>query len=202
MKFWQQKWRSMNGFRRMILVVLALMLVGFGAAMAAAQTRLPFISDGEGRLTPKAEGETLVYSGQLDGGQVRLTVQPDGTAEYQWETLTYGPYQLEGSPEAPVSSALVGPNARGVTIRQGDRILFWGSYDPAPKNVLFTLVSDGAPLAERARIPVEDAGQQEHAPRLIVLCQAALREELHQGDWGVFGIGALLTLLVMAWVLL
>ena len=28
MKFWQQKWRSMNGFRRMILVVLALMLVG------------------------------------------------------------------------------------------------------------------------------------------------------------------------------
>ena len=30
MKFWQQKWRSMNGFRRMILVVLALMLVGFG----------------------------------------------------------------------------------------------------------------------------------------------------------------------------
>ena len=126
MKFWQQKWRSMNGFRRMILVVLALMLVGFGAAMAAAQTRLPFISDGEGRLTPKAEGETLVYSGQLDGGQVRLTVRPDGTAEYQWETLTYGPYQLEGSPEAPVSSALVGPNARGVTIRQGDRILFWG----------------------------------------------------------------------------
>ena len=115
MKFWQQKWRSMNGFRRMILVVLALMLVGFGAAMAAAQTRLPFISDGEGRLTPKAEGETLVYSGQLDGGQVRLTVRPDGTAEYQWETLTYGPYQLEGSPEAPVSSALVGPNARGVT---------------------------------------------------------------------------------------
>lgn len=202
MKFWQQKWRSMNGFPRMILVVLALMLVGFGAAMAAAQTRLPFISDGEGRLTPKAEGETLVYSGQLDGGQVRLTVQPDGTAEYQWETLTYGPYQLEGSPEAPVSSALVGPNARGVTIRQGDRILFWGSYDPAPKNVLFTLVSDGAPLAERARIPVEDAGQQEHAPRLIVLCQAALREELHQGDWGVFGIGALLTPLVMAWVLL
>ena len=92
--------------------------------------------------------------------------------------------------------------ARGETIRQGDRILFWGSYDPAPKNVLFTLVSDGAPLAERARIPVEDAGQQEHAPRLIVLCQAALREELHQGDWGVFGIGALLTLLVMAWVLL
>lgn len=35
-----------------------------------------------------------------------------------------------------------------------------------------------------------------------MLCQAALREELHQGDWGVFGIGALLTLLVMAWVLL
>ena len=58
MKFWQQKWRSMNGFRRMILVVLALMLVGFGAAMAAAQTRLPFISDGEGRLTPKARSPT------------------------------------------------------------------------------------------------------------------------------------------------
>lgn len=80
----------MNGFRRAIFVVLALMLAGFGAAMAAAQIRLPFISDGEGRP----------------------------------------------------------------------------------------------------------------APRLIVLCQAALREELHQGDWGVFGIGALLTLLVMAWVLL
>ena len=79
----------MNGFRRAILVVLALMLAGFGVAMTAAQIRLPFISDGEGRL----------------------------------------------------------------------------------------------------------------APRLIVLCQAALREELHQGDWGVFGIGALLPLLVMAWVL-
>lgn len=31
--------------------------------------------------------------------------------------------------------------------------------------------------------------------------RAALREELHQGDWAVFGLAALLTLLVMAWVL-
>ncbi len=67
MKFWQQKWRSMNGFRRMILVVLALMLVGFGAAMAAAQTRLPFISDGEGRLT-LAGRATLATSGSWAGG--------------------------------------------------------------------------------------------------------------------------------------
>ena len=62
-------------------------------------------------------------------------------------------------------------------------------------------MSDSAPLAENSRIPVEDAGQQKHAPRLLVLCQAALREELHQGDWAVFGLAALLTLLVMAWVL-
>lgn len=106
MTFWQTTWRAMNGFRRMILAVLALMLAGFGAAMAAAQTRFPSISDGEGRLTPKPEGELLVYSGRLDGGQVRLTVQPDGTAEYQWEALTYGPYQLESSPESPASSLL------------------------------------------------------------------------------------------------
>lgn len=201
MTFWQTKWRAMNGFRRMILAVLALMLAGFGAAMAAAQTRFSSISDGEGRLTPKPEGELLVYSGRLDGGQVRLTVQPDGTAEYHWEALTYGPYQLESSPEAPASNPLTSPSARGVTIRQGDRTLFRGSYDPAPKNGLFTLVSDSAPLAENSRIPVEDAGQQKHAPRLLVLCQAALREELHQGDWAVFGLAALLTLLVMAWVL-
>jgi hypothetical protein len=31
MTFWQTKWRAMNGFRRMILAVLALILVGFGA---------------------------------------------------------------------------------------------------------------------------------------------------------------------------
>ena len=30
MTFWQTKWRAMNGFRRMILAVLALMLAGFG----------------------------------------------------------------------------------------------------------------------------------------------------------------------------
>ena len=70
-----------------------------------------------------------------------------------------------------MSSALVGPNARGVTIRQGDRILFGAAMTRA-ENVLFTLVSDGAPWQRRTRIPVEDAGQQEHAPRLIVLCQA------------------------------
>ena len=33
MTFWQTKWRAMNGFRRMILAVLALMLAGFGAAI-------------------------------------------------------------------------------------------------------------------------------------------------------------------------
>ena len=69
MKFWQQKWRSMNGFRRMILVVLALMLVGFGAAMAAAQTRLPVISDGEGRLTPKARARPWSTPGSWTAGR-------------------------------------------------------------------------------------------------------------------------------------
>lgn len=93
----------MNGFRRMILAVLALMLAGFGAAMAAAQTRFPSISDGEGRLTPKPEGELLVYSGRLDGGQVRLTVQPDGTAEYPL-----------GSPDLRPLSAGILPGGAGI----------------------------------------------------------------------------------------
>lgn len=133
MKFWQQKWRSMNGFRRMILVVLALMLVGFGAAMAAAQTRLPFISDGEGRLTPKAEGETLVYSGQLDGGQVRLTVRPDGTAGVPVGNPDLRPLSAGGLPGGAGVQCSGGSDARGVTIRQGDGSCFGAAMTPRRK---------------------------------------------------------------------
>ena len=63
MTFWQTKWRAMNGFRRMILAVLALMLAGFGAAMAAAQTRFPSLSETSCRVSPEPGGWTAGRSG-------------------------------------------------------------------------------------------------------------------------------------------
>ena len=57
-------------------------------------------------------------------------------------------------------------------------------------------------MGENGRAPTEDgdARRAEHAPRLTVLCQAALRDELRRGDWMCYGALLLASLLLAAWV--
>lgn len=195
---WKSRWMEMPRFRKVLAVVLAAMILGTGCAMLVFQTRPSPIYAGGDSLTPSREGDGLRYTGQMDGGQAELTVTADGEAVYRWEGQEYGPYQLEKLSLALPDMGLY-QGLRGVSVRQGNQVIFQGGYNPAPMGMQLGLASrSGAPMSESARASADSGA--DHAPRVVVLCQAALRDELHRGSWGMYGMVSLVGLLVLAWI--
>lgn len=116
----REKWQEMSWFRRVLLVILAVMIVGFGIATPVMRTRKG-IAYSDTLLYLTENGDTRRYSGRIDGKQVEFTVQPGGTVEYRWGDESYGPYQVAEDPAAAPENFMT-----GIEIRSGEQVLFRG----------------------------------------------------------------------------
>lgn len=113
-------WREMSRFRRILLIVLAAMILGFGIATLVVGGRKG-IEYRDTLLCFTQEGEVRRYAGRLDWKQTEFTVRPGGTVEYLWGEEVYGPYQVAEAPSAAPEAYMT-----GLEIRQGEAVLFRG----------------------------------------------------------------------------
>ena len=95
-------WREMSWYRRILLIVLAVMIAGFGIATLAAGGR-------EGMeyqntlLRFTQEGEVRRYTGRVDGKGAEFTVRPGGRVEYRWGRRSTVPTRWRRTPPPPLS---------------------------------------------------------------------------------------------------
>ena len=191
-------WREMSWYRRILLIVLAVMIAGFGIATLAAGGR-------EGMeyqntlLRFTQEGEVRRYTGRVDGKGAEFTVRPGGRVEYRWGEEVYGPYQVAEDP-----SAAPEPYMTGLEIRQGDRVLFRGGLSSGMWPILYC--EDGEPTEilnitySTSGGKVYDSNGREltlrdlHEPGLTTVARLALQEpELtHRGSFALYLLVTLL----------
>ena len=198
----REKWTEMSWFRRILLLWMAAMILGFGIAMPVVRAAQG-IEYGDDFLRLRQEGEVRYYEGEVDWEDAAFTVWPGGRVEYRWGEYTCGPYQVSVVPDAAPEG--FGSAMTGLEIRQGDQVLFRGGYLKDSFQILYQ--ENGEPLWD-TRIPysvaggetvIGEAGQvniREKQPSLTALARAALDPELvRRGSVGIYLGVTLLALL-------
>ena len=196
----RKKWRELSLFQRVLLVILAAMILGFGIAtpMVSAQKGIEYRNT---LLRFTREGEIRRYTGRIDGKRAEFTVTPEGTVEYRWGEEVYGPYQVAEDPAAAPEDSMT-----GLEIRQGGQTLFRGGLSGGKWPVLYS--EDGEPFEALGITYGTSSGKvyangreltprDLHEPGLTTVARLALQEpELtHRGDLGLYLLATLLPVL-------
>lgn len=205
MQFWREKWQEMNWVQRVLLVLMAAMVLGFGIATAVVVPRKG-LAYSDALLYPVKSGEIRQYSGKVDGETALLTIRPGGVVEYSWGEYAYGPWQVKEDPTAMPADFW----GKGIEIRQGEQLLFRGGYHPNSTLPLYQ--ENGEPLwdimvsATMSDGTVIGADGQEldlkeqHEPGLAsIVCWAMEAEKLtHRGSFMLYLLVTLLAVLNVA----
>ncbi len=202
MEFWREMWSEMSRFRRVLLAVMVLMVLGFGIATPIVAAREGYAYGGT-LLRAEREGDTRRYTGRVDGREVELVIQGDGMVTFRSGENQYGPYQVEEAPDT-VPGDFWG---RGIQIRQGERVLFRGGYmenselplfDETGEPIWEVRMTAGSSGGDTYYIDGEEVSQEEwNAPSMSQIARWALEpEELtHRGSWGMWFSATLIALL-------
>ena len=185
---YRQKW---------ILLILAVMVLVFSVLYPVTLARVGF-SYQDTILVPGEENGNTVYSGKIQGKAASFTVTPDKTVTFQHAGITYGPYTVTEDPSA-VYPSHAGDDVLGVVVRQGEEILFRGSYgksgnfwllynaDGSDANIGITFVANGNVYDEYGNVvdPME--------PSVFTILSLIYNPDLtHKGHWIPWVLGILL----------
>lgn len=193
-----EKWEEMSLLRRILVVILAVMIVGFGAAtlIAGGQKGIEY-RDTLLRFTQ--EGEVRRYAGRLDWKRAEFTVCPGRTVEYRWGDEVYGPYQVVEDPAAAPKYYMTGLEI----YQDGERVFRGGYHCGGSWSVLynengnlfdmmdFTFSSGGKTYDSKGK---ELTARDLHEPSMTTVARLGLDEaELtHRGHFGLYLLVTLL----------
>lgn len=203
------KFCEMSRFRKIMLILMAAMVLGFGIAAPILHSR-PGIEYKGSFLRMEAEGDTTRFSGRVDGEAAVWTVHPGGIVEHRWGDCVYGPYQVveDLSARPDLDHSLT-----GIEIRRGDEVLFRGGYTRGAEwSVLYQ--QDGEPIVDIMMFAVSTNGlvigadgpiapEELHEPSLSSVARIAMGDEdlVRRGSFGSYLLVTLLAALNIVQIL-
>ena len=187
-----ERLRELNGYQKFILVILVLLVLGFGVRYGITTSRVGYEYE-DSILVPTKEGGNTVYSGEIDGMPVSFTVTADNTVTYQYGLKTYGPYIVREDETAIPE----GKHGTGVEVRCGEKIVFRGSVQESGHGLWLTN-EDGNSFSGNITVTSSNGIITDEKGNIIdpdepsvstVLTLLKGPELTHKGIWGVWFIG-------------
>ena len=207
---WEKKstFSALSVYQRILLLLLLVMIAAFTGLAFWFQSHPGLVCIGlEGKkalLVRSQAGETVRYSGKLDGQSAEFSVTGD-TVNYRWGEETYGPYQVKRDPTArpPYDPENPWPSGQiGVEVRREGTVVFRGGYaspgrmlnDYWARNLVWedgTDYDDWTPgiyattsTGEIIGLTGSAANRTVHQPQLYTVIQVAMGPRLSQrGSW-------------------
>lgn len=197
------RFRELERFPKILLIVLLLMTVAFGAVYGITASRVGYLHNDEIFVPRQSEG-ALVYEGKVDGLDSSIVVALD-TVIVNWGSKTYGPFTLREDPTAVPDGH---PQMTGIEILDGNKSYFRGGVTDettdfwligADGEQLFTMtytLSDGTEMDMNGN-PID---HMKPTPRQII---SLLRgpELTHKGHWEVCFLGLVIALITAVSIL-
>lgn len=117
--------RNLDLYQKCILALLLLMFVGFTTAYVIVYAQEGFRYD-DAFLKPSFEAGETIYSGKLDGKEIRFTVSADKAVTFHCGEKIYGPYTIREDPSAVPKDSSVAEHLTGIEICWGEKVIFRG----------------------------------------------------------------------------
>jgi len=117
--------KNLNRYQQIVLVLLAVMLVGFTIAYFLVSSRVGFAYRGA-ILQQQEENGNIVYAGRISGEDSSFTVTSDKVVTFRYGEKVYGPYTAYEDPSAIPHESEMAEFMSGVEIRQGEEVFFRG----------------------------------------------------------------------------
>lgn len=117
--------KNLSRYQKTILVLLLAMLLVFTVLYAVISARVGYAYKGAILVPQEIEGGT-VYTGRVNGEDIRISCGADETVTFRYEQKTYGPYTAKKDPTAIPKEENMSPYMTGMELRQGEKILFRG----------------------------------------------------------------------------
>ncbi len=199
------RFRELDRYPKIILILLVVMAVVFGAVYGVAASRVGYLHNGEIFVPRQSEG-ALVYEGQVDGRDGTIIVALD-TVIVNWGSKTYGPYTLLEDPTAVPDDSFA-PYMTGIVILDGEKTYFRGGVTEEATD--FWLINqDGShtdSMSYTLSTGVEydmNGNPIDHMKPTPYQIVSLLRgpELTHKGDWVAWFCGVLCSLLTAASIL-
>lgn len=117
--------KNLNLYQKGILLLLALLFVGFTVAYSVAYKREGFAYEGA-MLYPSEENGQRVYTGRLHGKDTSFTVTAEKAVTFRYGEKIYGPYTVREDPTAIPKDTGFASQMKGIEILNGDEVYFRG----------------------------------------------------------------------------
>ncbi len=117
--------KNLNLYQKGILVLLALLFVGFTVAYSVAYKREGFAYEGA-MLYPSEENGQRVYTGRLHGKDTSFTVTAEKAVTFRYGEKIYGPYTVREDPTAIPKTSGLSEHMTGIEILDGEKVFFRG----------------------------------------------------------------------------
>lgn len=122
-----ERFRELNLYQRVILLLLAAMIIGF-AFLYTLSPALEGMIYMDAFLQVSEENGNTVYSGTIKKVESRFVVTGENVVSFFYGERVYGPYTLREDPAAIPDNAEYAHLMTGIEILDGDKIRFRGGY--------------------------------------------------------------------------
>jgi hypothetical protein len=199
-----ERFQELNGYQKFVLILLALMILGFGVLYGITTSRVGYEYH-DTILVPTEENGNTVYSGEIKDQPAIFTVSPNNTVVFQHGNKTYGPYTVKEDATAVPE----GKRGTGVEVRCGEKIVFRGSVEKTSYGLWLTN-EDGTSFSGNIIITSSNGIITDENGNVIdpmkpgvatVLKLLGGPELTHKGSWGIWFCGVLLCVMTAVSIL-
>lgn len=188
--------KSLNPYQKIILSFMFIMVAAFSIIYPMVISREGFLYM-DSILVPDFKNDHIIYSGKIAGETACFIVYDENKVEFQYNNKIYGPYTAKKDPNAIPKHSDMATYMTGVTLLNGESILFRGGVihnengfllyneDGTLENINISLTAEnGTILDENGNI----VDPMEPAPSVILNVMAG-PQLIHKGIWEAWFFG-------------
>ena len=197
--------KNLNLYQKGIVLLLALLFVGFTVAYSVAYNRVGFAYEGALLIPSESDGQT-VYAGKLHGREASFIITADKTVTFRYGEKIYGPYTVREDPTAVPKASDLSDHMTGIEILDGDKVFFRGGVLRSGGSMM--LLKEGGGVASMIStsqgISYDASGNKidRMIPSAATLVELTEGPELtRRGDWECWFYGVIASVITVVSIL-
>ena len=139
--------KNLEMYQKIILILLLVMLLAFTICYCILSSQEGIMYRGS-FLRCSREGDTILYSGKINGEEAAFRVTPDKFVYFTVSDRSYGPYSVREDATAVPQEYITSQYMTGIEVRNGEDVIFRGvAHKTGSDNSGYVLIDENGDIA-------------------------------------------------------